>query len=30
MGLEWKDVYKIGHAEIDDQHEELFGRVKIS
>jgi hemerythrin len=27
MGLEWKDVYEIGHAEIDDQHEELFGRV---
>jgi len=27
MGIEWKDAYKIGDAEIDAQHEELFVRI---
>ena len=27
MSIEWKDVYKIGHPEIDRQHEQLFERV---
>jgi hemerythrin-like metal-binding protein len=25
MSLEWNDAYKIGNAEIDAQHQELFG-----
>jgi hemerythrin len=24
MNVEWKDAYKIGHAEIDQQHQRLF------
>ena len=27
MTIEWSDSYKIGHAEIDVQHEELFRRA---
>ena len=27
MSIEWKDDYKIGDAEIDAQHQELFSRV---
>jgi hemerythrin len=27
MSIEWKDVYKIGDAEIDAQHEELFSKI---
>ena len=27
MTIEWNDCYKIGHAEIDAQHQELFDRI---
>jgi hemerythrin-like metal-binding protein len=27
MSIEWKDVYRIGDAEIDAQHEELFSKI---
>lgn len=27
MRIEWKDTYKIGDAEIDAQHEEMFKRI---
>jgi len=27
MPLEWKDTYRVGHADIDAQHQELLRRV---
>lgn len=27
MSIEWKEAYKIGQAEIDKQHQQLFGLV---
>ena len=27
MAIQWKDVYKVGNPEIDQQHQELFGRA---
>jgi len=27
MGIEWKDSYKIGDAEIDAQHQAWFGKI---
>ncbi len=27
MGIEWKDTYKIGDAEIDAQHQAWFGKI---
>lgn len=29
MPLRWNDAYKIGHAEIDAQHQELFKLVHV-
>ena len=29
MPLEWKDAYRLGHAELDSQHEHLFQMVNL-
>jgi hemerythrin len=29
MNIQWNDTYKIGNAEIDDQHRQLFNRINL-